>query len=161
MNETDISRTASTTKAAAFASPKWAYETDDYLNGDNSQTPEEDLLSEAYEHLGRSDLAECIRGGRRYHRLADILLHWDPCLGEKRALGQLTGLTRAFEGEDKNLPTTLGDWVDWAKETHKGESDLELIIDLDEQFRRLRHRHPENVACEGIVPNFLKLMGYE
>jgi hypothetical protein len=154
-------RTASTTKAAAFAAPKWAYETDDYLNGDSSQTPEEDLLSEAYERVGRPDLADCIRGGRRYHRLADILLHWDPCLGEKRALGQLTGLTRAFEGEDKDLPTTLVGWVEWAKEMHVANPDLEFIMGLDEQFRKLRHRHPENVICELIVPNFLKLMGYE
>jgi hypothetical protein len=154
-------RTASTTKAAAFATPKWAYETDDYLNGDNSQTAEEDLLSEAYEHLGRPDLAACIRGGRRYHRLADILFHWQPYYGEAQALGQLTGLTRAFEGGVQDLPTTLGDWIEWAKDKNKGNPDLEVIVDLDTQFRKLRHRHPENVACEENVPNLLKLMGYE
>ena len=156
-----IVRTASTTLAGAFAAPKWAYETGDYSGGNNSQTLEEDLLCEAYEHLERPDLAECVRGGRRYQRLHDILFHWDPYYGEASALGQITGLTRAFEGEDKDLPTTLGGWIEWAKEMYKGNPDLELIIDLDEQFRKLRHRHPENVACEVIVPNFLKLMGYE
>jgi hypothetical protein len=88
-------------------------------------------------------------------------LHWDPYFGEKQALGQLTGLTRAFEGEDKDLPITLVDWIEWAKELHEGKPDLKVIVGLDEQFRRLRHRHPENVACEGPVPNLLKLMGYD
>jgi hypothetical protein len=156
-----IVRTASTTLAGAFAAPKWAYDTDDYIDGDNSQTPEEDLLCEAYVRLERPDLAECVRSGRRYQRLHDILFFWYPYFGEARTLGQLTGLTRAFEGEDKALPTTLLEWIEWAKEKHTGNPDLDFVVGLDEQFRRLRHRHPENVACEGTVPNLLKLMGYD
>lgn len=154
-------RTASTTKAAAFAAPKWAYETENYLNGDNSQTPEEGLLCEAYDRLGRPDLAGCVRGGRRYQRLHNILFHWNPYFGEDEAVGQLTGLTRAFEGEDIELPASSSDWIDWAKDMNKGNPDLEVIVDLDAKIRKLRHRHQENVACESTIPNLLKSMEYE
>jgi len=147
--------------AAAFAAPKWAYETEDYLNGDNSQTPEEDLLCEAYIRLDRPDLAQCVRGGRRYQRLHNILSKWDPYYGEAEALGQLTSLTRAFEGEHSKFPDTLPNWIQWAKEMNKGNPDLEIVIGLDYQFRKLRHRHPENVACESTVPNLIKLMGWD
>jgi hypothetical protein len=59
------------------------------------------------------------------------------------------------------LPDTLPKWVECAKDMNKGNPDLELVIDLDDQFRKLRHRRPENVACESTVPNLLKLMGWD
>ena len=97
-----------------------------------------------------------MRGGRRYQRLQDLLFHLDPYHGEANALGQVTGLTRAFEGEDRDLPITLADWIEWAKGMNEGNPDLVVIVGLDERFRKLRHRQSENAACEGIVPNLLK-----
>jgi hypothetical protein len=154
-------RTGSTTKAAAFASPKWTYETEAYIAGDNSLTPEEQSLIEAYETQGRPDLAECVGGGRRYQRLDHLLFIWVPTYGEERALGQLTGMRRAFLGEEITVPTSLKDWIEWAKEVQKGDPELEAVIKLDESCRLLRDRRPENLACEGAVFNCVDLRDFK
>jgi hypothetical protein len=142
-------RTATTTKAAAFAAPQWAYETEEVTHmGENSLTKEEILLAETYEQLERPDLAECVRGGRRYHRLDSILTLLLPYHGEEMTLGHLTSLTRAFLGEETPLPDKLDDWIVWAKGFHNGNPDLEAVSILDEQIRAIRLRNPKAARCE-------------
>ena len=148
-------------KDAAFASPKWAYETDAYLEGDNAITEGERLLSEAYDAIDRPDLSDCVRNGRRFHRLDDIISRWVPYFGEERALNQLNSLTRAFMGESVEVPSNLSDWMSWAKHMNRGNPDLDVITKLDDHTRQLRHRRPENKACESLVFDELKLMGWD
>ena len=63
------SRAYVTTKEDAFARPV-AFTSSE---GSNDSTPNEDVLIQAYLELGRADLADCVRGGRLYHRLEDML----------------------------------------------------------------------------------------
>lgn len=156
---TDDNRTGTTTKAAAFASPKWAHNTDAWTAGDNSFTPEEEFLCEAYQNQGRPDLADCVRGGRRYQRLDHLLFNWVPYWGEKEAVGSLNALRKAFIDDDTHLPKTLPEWVKWAKGMQEGDPELAAVVELDEKCRRLRHRRPENVAHEKTVINLSDLLG--
>jgi hypothetical protein len=127
-----------TTKEAAFASPNWAYNTDGYLAGDNAQTPEETLLCEAYERLGRADLAECVRNGRIFHRLDDITGYWDSTWGEECTLGRLNGLTRAFRGEDSQSLKTVAEWIKWAAGKHSKAEGFDTIVAIDKEMQRTR-----------------------
>ncbi|WVF70965.1 hypothetical protein IAT40_005761 [Kwoniella sp. CBS 6097] len=61
-----------TTKGEAFCSPEIFYNLMNFWGGRDVMSPEEDLLIAAYEKHGRPDLADCVRNGRLYQRLARI-----------------------------------------------------------------------------------------
>lgn len=120
-----------TTKEEAFAAPKWAYvDTDAFDAGDNALSKEETLLCEAYEALGRSDLSDCVKGGRVFHRLEQITGCWRPSsVGEVGVLAILNGLTDAMLGAQSGyLPQTLDHWIQEAMAVHAEDPDLPLMI---------------------------------
>jgi hypothetical protein len=129
---------STTTKAEAFAAPKWAFDTDAFDDGDNTLSKEEILLAESYESLGRHDLAECVRGGKVFQRLHRIILGWQPSdRGDKKILAAVNGLTDAFLGASAGpLPETLDDWIGMALEAQKDDPDLPTVIDLDAKIMR-------------------------
>ncbi|WVR05597.1 hypothetical protein IAU60_002616 [Kwoniella sp. DSM 27419] len=61
-----------TTKGETFAAPRMFYVQLEFLGGDNGMTAVEQTLIACYENLHRPDLAECVRQGRIYQRLATI-----------------------------------------------------------------------------------------
>jgi hypothetical protein len=127
-----------TTKEEAFASPKWAYSDDaGWLTGDKGLSREEQLLCEAYEALGRTDLADCVRGGRIFHRLEAITACWRPSvLGQPAVLDLLNSLTEAFLGSDCiPLPKTLDQWMTEALAAHANDPDFPLIMAMHEEAK--------------------------
>ncbi|WVQ81569.1 hypothetical protein IAT38_003693 [Cryptococcus sp. DSM 104549] len=71
-----------TTKAEAFSGNTSLLSSSKWRNGDNSLTSEELQLVDAFTRFGRPDLADCLRNGRLYHRINDILdfRSWNPSL---------------------------------------------------------------------------------
>jgi hypothetical protein len=113
------------------------YMNDDYYTGNNDLTLEELLLCEVYEEMGRSDLAECVKKGRIYHRLIEATDAWDPTsLTDKQMLAILNGVTDAFLGDQAGeLPKTMDDWVKQAKLEFKDDPDLPAILELEEKAK--------------------------
>lgn len=126
-----------TTKEEAFASPRWAYYfTPAFEAGENALSKEEEILCEAYEELDRLDLAACIRGGRKFHRLHAITCCWRPsALGEAGVLGLLNGLTDAFAVKPDQLPGTLDEWLGQAMIANANDPDLSLMVQRNEDAK--------------------------
>jgi hypothetical protein len=129
---------STTTKAEAFAAPKWAFDTEAFDYGDNTLSKEEILLAQAYESLGRNDLADCVRGGKVFQRLHRIILGWKPSdRGDKKILAAVNGLTDAFLGKDAGpLPKTLDEWIVSALKAQKDDPDLATVIALDSRIMK-------------------------
>jgi len=117
----------------AFAAPRWMYMNDNYYTGSNNLTLEELLLCEVYEEMGRSDLADCVKKGRIYHRLIEATDAWDPTsLNDKQMLAILNGATDAFLGDQAGeLPKTMDEWVKQAMLEFKDDPDLPAILELE------------------------------
>jgi hypothetical protein len=99
--------TFTTSMEEAFSSPMVLYDTDDFRIGNNSLSLEEMMLSEEYEKRQRPDLARCVRNGRKYHRLFEVL-------GHPMEITKINASTRAFLGEDfLPMPETLAQWKEW------------------------------------------------
>lgn len=81
----------------------------------------------AYEQLNRPDLAACVKGGRIYQRLSDIL-------EREIKLPNLNGLGDAFLGNRYTSAGTMEEWREWAMETLKGE----------ERFKRFSATHGDD-----------------
>jgi len=123
-----LCRAYTTTKEEAFASPNVFWESSAYLEGDNSLTLEEEMLIAEYERRDRLDLAECVRNGRKYHRLFDVL-------GQNINLVNINALTDSFLGEGQvDFPKTLEDWKFWAVEKYEGNEGLRDVME------RVAHR---------------------
>ena len=58
-----------TAKQEAFAAPLVFIDDRALFMGDNALTSTEVALARAYDDLGRSDLGDCVRGGKKYQRL--------------------------------------------------------------------------------------------
>jgi hypothetical protein len=127
---------STSTKAEAFAAPKWAFDTEAFDHGDNALSKEEVILAEAYESLGRDDLADCVRGGKVFQRLHRIILNWTPSdRGDKRILAAVNGLTDAFLGKDAgSLPKTLDEWITTALVDQKDDPNLPSVIALNDRI---------------------------
>jgi hypothetical protein len=103
-----------TCKTHAFSAIEAIFGTKDWLFGNNTLTEGEVMLCEAYEQRGRSDLADCVRNGRKYQRLEYVignvilfLYAGGGSFGDATLLGMLNGLVDAFQGDKAGpLPET-------------------------------------------------------
>lgn len=95
------------------------------------------MLCEVYERRGRSDLADCVRSGRRYQRLEHLLgepgfLDYDSPISTPWLLGALNGMVTAFLGDQAGpLPNTREDWIQWALARHSDDPGLPEVMELD------------------------------
>jgi len=96
------------------------------------------MLCEAYEQRGRTDLADCVRLGRKYQRLEYIvgnilLFMYDGPTGEPYLVGMLNGLVDAFRGSENGpLPRTKSEWIEWALEQHASDPGMSEIMASEE-----------------------------
>lgn len=119
------------------------FETEEFETGENSLSKEEELLCKAYQAHGRDDLAECVKTGRIYQRLHDIVKDggWSE-LPNDRLIGVLNGLTSAMSGVAlKSLPSTVPQWQADTSERYSEDPDLIAVIELD--ARRKVFRNPD------------------
>ena len=85
------------------------------VDGDNARSENEELLIETYGTLSRPDLADCVRGGRKYHRLKGV---FEGC---ELRVGELIRLRKAFLGEEAG--SKAGTFEAWCKEAMERHRD--------------------------------------
>lgn len=123
-------RATLTSKGGAFAAP-FCFPDDKYSEGLNALGVRELALIEAYRNLGRPELADLVRTGRKYHRLFDVLFR------ECVTLTTLNALRRAFLGLPdgrQGLPQTLKEWIQVAKQNFSTDEHLEEMLERSEEF---------------------------
>ena len=84
-------------------------------------------MIEAYEELGRQDLADCVRNGRIYNRL-------NICVGYQPIVQDINALTWTAYGKDTTtmVYTTEEEWIGAAKERYRDNEVLQRLIREDE-----------------------------
>nr|XP_019050136.1 hypothetical protein I302_00557 [Kwoniella bestiolae CBS 10118]OCF29066.1 hypothetical protein I302_00557 [Kwoniella bestiolae CBS 10118] len=114
-----------TSKAEAFNSPA-GYVPDLFWNGSNEgYSPREIVLIEAYASYDRPDLADCVKNGRKYHRLVDTL-RWMQFLPL-----HINSMRRAFLGlpdDHPGLPEDEEKCIEVLKEKYKDVEGLKYLL---------------------------------
>lgn len=125
-----ITRSYTTAKAEAFAAPSGFLTTRYYNDHSNDLCPYEVALIQAYEELGRGDLAEFVRKGKKYQRLYEFLE------GGAVSHQQLSAARRAFLDLEEGTETyaSQDDWVRGAIERHRGYPGLNEVIRIHNSF---------------------------
>jgi len=84
-------------------------------------------LIDEYEKLGRNDMADAVRGGRKYHRLASMIGRGDDAPWR---IEEIWGLRDAFLGADdpEPRPATLQDFVASAKVKFAADPGLQALM---------------------------------
>ncbi|WVQ97003.1 hypothetical protein IAU59_004113 [Kwoniella sp. CBS 9459] len=112
-----------TTKAEAFASPSACYSLDPLLDeGQTDLEPSELVLVEAYEELGRPDLAECVRNGRFYHLLVESM-------AQKPFIALINGM-RLVLGLPRYEYDTTAEWVEEMKLKHGDDTGYQTLCKI-------------------------------
>lgn len=113
----------------AFSAPFFLLNVGHYFSGNNGLSSDETLFASILEAAGRDDLAECIRSGRFYHRLAfcleDNISNTEEYMCLFWGLRTLLGLAEHDNAED--------DWKSW-------KVNAELTYANDPYVRALRNR---------------------
>ncbi|PGH08981.1 hypothetical protein GX51_01038 [Blastomyces parvus] len=96
-------------KELAFSSPCMMWPVGQFYDGDNSLANEEIRFAATFEQRGRPDLAEMVRGGRRWQRYLLFLGGGIPGdMAEFQPLFQ--GLRKSFVGEERAAALSYADW---------------------------------------------------
>lgn len=126
-------------------------QTDAYCKGYNHMSQEEEILCQVYKGKGRGDLADCVRRGRLFHRLRDVIgMSHIIGLSRNKMMGILNGLIGCMDGREEPdmIDPSFENWQRSAILRHQKDPDLKRIIKLAAQLRR--ERVPE-VKAEEVV----------
>jgi hypothetical protein len=102
------------------------------------------MLCEAYEQRGRTDLADCVRGGRKYQRfdyvIGNVMLFmYEGTVCGQYLVGVLNVMVEAFLGDKAGvLPTSSEGWVEWALARHADDPGLGEIMELEGKSKLYR-----------------------
>lgn len=121
---TVILRAYTTCKAQAFAAPI-GFITGSFFAGSNVLCPREKALINAYEKLGRPDMAEHVRKGKKFQRLAFLLD------GRQLDWMELVGIRNAFldiPDRAPNQPAAMDEWIKAATERYQHDAGLKRIL---------------------------------
>ncbi|WRT65484.1 uncharacterized protein IL334_002427 [Kwoniella shivajii] len=113
-----------TCKEEAFAAPEFFRYEHSNINSIHLGTKEQ-LLVHSYEQLGRPDLADLVRGGRKYHRLHLIVFRG--C----SELEHLNAARRAFLGmpdDAKDQPQSIEEWKRSMLYRFEGNGALQQLL---------------------------------
>ena len=114
----------------------------DYHLGDNELGTWELSLASAYENLGRSDLADCVRSGKKFQRLRDLLET------DNLEPSRMYALYRAFiktnTALDEPEPQSVAELARFA------ERDFPDLALPDENLNVLRYRAAQATYLPGI-----------
>ncbi|OCF43222.1 hypothetical protein I317_02930 [Kwoniella heveanensis CBS 569] len=113
-----------TSKAEAFAAPTACFGSEEYDGPVNALHPSEMKLMEAYEQLGRPDLAECVKNGRFYHRLA-VFLGYPP------ASVELMDGFRELMGLKQCGYVTLEEWIQGMSVKYAEDVGYQTLVQRD------------------------------
>ncbi|WWD08812.1 hypothetical protein V865_006925 [Kwoniella europaea PYCC6329] len=117
-----------TTKDEAFASPMYFLPSKFYHEGSNDMfSPREYALIEAYQSLGRDDLADCVKNGRKYQRLIYFL----KCMFIN--VLEVNAIRKAFlkipDEVDDGMPKTEEEWVEKMLIKWQEDEGLRYLVD--------------------------------
>lgn len=123
---TESHRAFTTTQAEAFAAPLALYQGSTFLAGDNSLTPDEQLLIKAYEERDRFDLADCVRGGKKYQRLLQVVAE-----NEAPSYATVLALRHAFSdgGSQGMEKESEDDWKSRMLRVHEADEGLRRVLE--------------------------------
>ena len=107
-------------KGLSLAAPLGLVDVTSYFDGNNQLARGEIALAEVYDGLGRPDLAECVRGGKKYQRLFGSM-------ASAPQLKELQALRNAFTGEIGKAES-MEDWCVEAKERYKDDEGLKRVM---------------------------------
>ena len=125
------------------------------------------MLCEAYKQKGRTDLADCVRNGRKFQRLEYVignvvLFMYQGTVCGPFLLGVLNGMVKAFLGDEAGVsPTSSEGWTEWALARHADDPGLSDVMELEGRSKLYRpslpsHPHSESeadgVEVETAVP---------
>lgn len=93
-----------------------------YLKDDrsNALTPLEIQLQQELIALGRQDMADAVAGGRRYHRLEDVMFGWTS------SFEAAVGLRLAFK-PDAKVPDSKEEWIKEAMLKYAHDKELQAV----------------------------------
>nr|XP_019050154.1 hypothetical protein I302_00575 [Kwoniella bestiolae CBS 10118]OCF29084.1 hypothetical protein I302_00575 [Kwoniella bestiolae CBS 10118] len=116
-----------TNKAEAFSSPTYFLPDEFYEGKKDVLSPSEHALLEAYNLLGRKDLAGLVRNARKYQRLTYFLR----CMFIN--VDELNALKRAFlqipDEEEEGWPRTEEEWVEGMLIKWREDGGLKWLVD--------------------------------
>ena len=82
----------------------------------------EQALATAYDDLGKTDLGDCVRGGRKYLQLIDVsgqgLPYWP----------SFKGFLRSFDPSADHHAQTKAEWVRQARFKYADDEGLQTLI---------------------------------
>ncbi len=109
----------------------------------NRPTPQEEDLVQELHVLGREDLAEAVRGGRKWHRLEDLLG------GNPPEYEGAVGLRLAFNPA-ADVPVSKEAWIKEAMVKYGSDEGLHYIFEL---WTGAKKRSPEPIrdTCAGAA----------
>nr|XP_019050146.1 hypothetical protein I302_00567 [Kwoniella bestiolae CBS 10118]OCF29076.1 hypothetical protein I302_00567 [Kwoniella bestiolae CBS 10118] len=114
-----------TNKEEAFAAPN-GFVPAEYKEGKNDiLSTREFALIDAYTSHGRLDLANCVRNGRKYHRLIDFLRH------DEYNIKIINALERAFldlPDDHVGQPESMEEWLGVMKEKYRDNEGLKFLL---------------------------------
>lgn len=122
-------------KELAFSSPCMMWPVAKFYDGDNALAGDEVRFADIFERRGRGDLAEMVRGGRRWQRYLFFLGGGMPAeIDDFEALFQ--GLRKSFMGDGEGEVVHISSYADWKSEGSfsKGDHQLRALIQ-DERAR--------------------------
>jgi len=99
-------------------------------------------LCEAYERLGRDDLALCVKNARVYQLLdgfvgTDFYTNADDLRGF--FLGRLHAMQRTLDPScSPHTSSTIPQWINQMLEKHNGDQGLAVVKELDQQNSKAR-----------------------
>lgn len=118
-----------TCKGDAFAGPRCLLDPNYYL-GSNELTTWELSLVAAYEDLGRSDLAECVRQGKKFQRLRDFIEFDNQDIEHLHALYR--AFVEPFVGPIGPEPQSVTEWANIATRHFPdlaiSDTDLAMLV---------------------------------
>ncbi|KAL0954972.1 hypothetical protein HGRIS_003902 [Hohenbuehelia grisea] len=106
-------------KSEAFAAPLALVDVKAFFDGSNELSVNEERLVNAYEALGRPDLATCVRNGKVHQRLLMVI-------GQEPDVLQLHALEHALTKE-KGVEETTGEWVAGMLNKYKDDVNLRKL----------------------------------
>ncbi|WWD19793.1 hypothetical protein CI109_104257 [Kwoniella shandongensis] len=110
-----------TSKAEAFAAPCAFSSVVEYCDqGRATLCDLEHLLMKDYQDLGRPDLADCVKEGKKYQFLNDLV-------GEEPQMVLMDGLRETFSKERKKFAMEQ-EWEEWAKKVFSEDQGLKDLL---------------------------------
>lgn len=82
---------------------------------------------DAYERMGRPDLAECLANGHIYSRLREIIGEYP----RMTSINNLATCSPYHENEPPRPPTREAEWIEWASREYRTSPGVQIMIEKE------------------------------